>query len=375
MRMLIIAGHPDSLCNFRGDLIKALVSRGVEVHAAAPALHPQSSAGIFLEKLKVVIHEIPLSRAGINPLKDIRAVFSIFNLVRAVKPDSIFAYTVKPVVYGLIVGAFCRVKNRYALISGLGYGFIEGSSFGIRWLIRRLLQKLYRLALYRATYVFFQNPDDLELFRTLNIISPLQRVGVVNGSGVNIEAFKETPLPQGVVFLMIGRLLGDKGVREYADAARLLRKDYPEARFLLVGSIDENPNSIAASELQEWVEGGIIEYLGSVKDVRPAITQALVFVLPSYREGTPRTTLEAMAMGRPIITTDVPGCRETVVHGENGLLVQARSSASLMEAMRVFIEFPTSAIEMGGKSRALAVQKYDVRKINQQMLKVFGVYE
>jgi glycosyltransferase involved in cell wall biosynthesis len=198
-------------------------------------------------------------------------------------------------------------------------------------------------------------------------------VKVVNGSGVDLDKFVVKPLPdyatEGAVrFLFIGRLLGDKGVREYAEAARLLQLTHQQVRCVLVGWIDSNPNAITQAELDGWVADGRIEFWGRLTDVRPAIAACSVFVLPSYREGTPRTVLEAMAMGRAIVTTDAPGCRETVIHGENGFLVPVQDSVALAEAMRRFIDEPFLHQTMGTRSRQLAEEMYDVHKVNAVML-------
>jgi glycosyltransferase involved in cell wall biosynthesis len=227
--------------------------------------------------------------------------------------------------------------------------------------------------------VFFQNPDDLALFQERGILQPHTPVCVVNGSGVDVASFAVRPLPAAALagavrFLFIGRLLGDKGVREYAQAARLLKRSHPQVQCALVGWIDSNPNAISQAELDGWVADGSIEFLGRLADVRPAIEACSVYVLPSYREGTPRTVLEAMAMGRAVITTDAPGCRETVVDGDNGFLVPVHSVDALAEAMARFITDPTLAARMGQRGRQLAEEKYDVHKVNAVMLKEMGLW-
>ena len=196
---------------------------------------------------------------------------------------------------------------------------------------------------------------------------------VVNGSGIDLAEYAVAPVPAAPRFLLIARLLGDKGVREYAEAARRLRRQHPQARFSLVGWIDDSPDAIAQRELDGWVAEGALEFLGRLADVRPAIAAASVYVLPSYHEGTPRTVLEAMAMGRAIITTDAPGCRETVMEGNNGLLIPVRSVPALVEAMERFIAEPGLAERMGRRSRQVAEAKYDVRKVNAVMLREMGI--
>ena len=202
---------------------------------------------------------------------------------------------------------------------------------------------------------------------------------VVNGSGVNVTDFNVLPFPLNaqnspkLSFLLIARLLGDKGVREYAEAAKLIKKQYPEVEFHLVGWIDENPAAIQQSELDMWIADLRLKYWGKLSDVRPAIAASSVYVLPSYREGTPRTVLEAMAMGRAIITTDAPGCRETVAQGENGFLVEVKSVTSLVNAMQEFIHKPELIEQMGQRSREIALHKYDVHQVNRHMMQEMGL--
>jgi glycosyltransferase involved in cell wall biosynthesis len=233
---------------------------------------------------------------------------------------------------------------------------------------------MYGFALAKVDKVFFQNRDDEHLLADLGVLSKETPAVVINGSGVDLSYYDVATLPAGQpTFLMICRLLGDKGVREYAAAASILRERQSPVCFRLVGWIDQNPDSIAPSELDEWVQDDDVEYLGYLDDVRPAIANSSVYVLPSYREGTPRTVLEAMAMGRPIITTDAPGCRETVIDGENGFLVPVKSVDALVEAMQRFIDNPELAIEMGRRSREIAEEKYDVHKVNAVMLREMGI--
>jgi glycosyltransferase involved in cell wall biosynthesis len=264
-----------------------------------------------------------------------------------------------------------RVPRRFALVTGLGYAF-TGERSG---LLITVVRRLYAFALRRVHKVIFQNPDDQALFRERGVLSRRTPSAVVNGSGIDLMAYAVQPQPDVLRFLMIGRLLGDKGVREYALAAQRIREVHPGLRFRLVGWIDENPDAIGQSELDSWIASGNIEFLGRHSDVRPAIADAAVYVLPSYREGTPRTVLEAMAMGRPIITTDAPGCRETVDHGKNGFLVPVKSVDGLVSAMQRFIDDPMLACRMGSRSRQIAEEKYDVHKVNEAMFREMGIPE
>ena len=374
---LLIAGFPDSLLTFRGPLLDALLACGLTVHVAAPDLPAGSDLHRRLLARGLVAHEIPLRRAGMNPLADLWLLLYLWRLLRRIRPDMVLAYTIKPVIYGSLAAWLARTPRRFALITGLGYAFRnpgavdDGLSPG-GWL-RSLAQGLYRLALRRVDKTFFQNPDDEALFRRLGVLTPPAISVVVNGSGVDLTEYAMVPVPAAPRFLLIARLLGDKGVHEYAEAARCLRRQHPQARFSLVGWIDDSPDAIAQRELDGWVAEGALEFLGRLADVRSAIAAASVYVLPSYHEGTPRTVLEAMAMGRAIITTDAPGCRETVMEGDNGLLIPVRSVPALVEAMERFIAEPGLAERMGRRSRQVAEAKYDVRKVNAVMLREMGI--
>jgi len=366
MTFLLIAGFPDSILHFRGALIEALQARGQQVHVAAPGLGPDSAVRGQLQARGVTAHDIPLRRTGMNPLADLLCLASLWRLMRRIRPDYAMGYTIKPVIYGTLAAWLARVPRRFALITGLGYAFQAGG--GERRLLRGIAQRLYALGLRRAHKTFFQNPDDLELFRSLGILGPAAPSCVVNGSGVDVAHYRPAPAPPQPRFLMIARLLGDKGVREYAQAAALLRADCPQAVFSLAGWLDDNPDAIAAAELEGWTASGDIDFLGRLADVRPAIEACSVYVLPSYREGTPRTVLEAMAMGRAVVTTDAPGCRQTVAEGENGYLVPVKSARALADAMRRFIDDPGLAPRMGARSRRMAEDRYDVGKVNAAML-------
>jgi len=373
MKVLVIASFPDSLLQFRGALLKALVANGHEVHVAAPGLLDASAVGQQLQCFGVGVHGVYMQRTGTNPWTDLQALLGMRRLISQMQPDVVLGYTIKPVIYGTLAAWFAGVPRRYALITGLGYAF-TGQASGLRGMVKAVVQGLYRLALLRAHKVFFQNPDDEALFRQMGLLKLGTPSAVVNGSGVDVASFNIASFPLGPPhFLLIARLLGDKGVREYAQAAQRIKAAHPMVQFSLVGWIDENPDAISQSELDAWVQAGTLNYLGRLQDVRPAIAQCSVYVLPSYREGTPRTVLEAMAMGRPIITTNAPGCRETVEDGANGFLVPVQSVDGLVQAMQRFIDNPALAPRMGQHSRVLAEEKYDVHKVNAVMLREMGL--
>ena len=373
MKFLIIVGSAEDFLPFRGDLVDALLSRGIQVHVALPDLDANSVLhSKFLAK-GLVVHKVTMQRAGMNPIADLHTMWQLLQLIKAIKPDTVLANMIKPVIYGMMASSMAGVPHRFALISGLGYAFTGENNQ--RGLLRRLVQKLYAISLSGAHMTFFQNPDDLNLFHQLGILKPNALTCVVNGSGVNVDYYDYTPIPKGTpCFLMVARFLIDKGIREYAAAAKLVKAQYPEARFTLVGWIDdENPSAITQAELDAWIAEGTIDYMGRLTDVRPAIAQCSVFVLPSYREGTPRSILEAMSMGRAIITTDAPGCRETVRNEDNGLLVPVCAVAELAKAMLRFVENGELVQRFGQRSCEIAEEKYDVHKVNQVMLNEMGL--
>jgi len=318
---------------------------------------------------------------------------ALVRKIHSIKPDVVLNYTIKPVVYGGIAARMTGVPSIYSLITGLGYSFMD-SSIDTRSIVKSLVgilaRLLYRISLRFSKFVFFQNPDDSSVFITLHLVRSEQAV-IVNGSGVDLQHYAVKPVPDEPLFLLIARLIADKGIREYITAAMRVKERYPQARFQLAGALDQNPSSIKFSELQSLKESGCIEYLGYLPDVREALTGCRVYVLPSYREGTPRTVLEAMSLGRPIITTDSPGCRETVVlteqgrnkrlkdsrvmEGENGFLVRPRDDQALESAMLRFLENPDIVGSMAKRSREIAELKYDVNKVNAILMSRMNLSE
>lgn len=368
-RILIIAGYAPSLVNFRGHLISSLQNRGHSVVCGAPG--SQRELLNISQRLGCPVIPLPLSRTGLNPLSEILLLRALLRVTRREHPDLLLAYTIKPVIYGGLA-ARCRTIPFAAIITGLGWGFLGGTL--PRRLLTLTLATMYRVALGNAKRVFFQNPDDQAEFCGRKIASPAQ-VRLVRGSGVDLCQFPCTPLPSGnIIFLLIARLVFDKGISEFIAAARQVRAKFPGVHFRLVGPLDPNPAAIPLHQLQAWVNEGVISWPGGVDDVRPEIAAAHVFVLPSfYREGTPRTVLEAMAMGRAIITTDAPGCRETVIHGVNGFLIPTRNSDALAIAMERFLADPSLLACMGNASRQLAEERFNVHRVNAAIIAELGL--
>ncbi len=390
---LIIGGLPVSITNFREPLIRAILKKGVEVHVAVNGFDPYVEAR--MRDLRVSYHAIHITRAGTNPFVDIMTLLDLIRLIRTIKPSLVLSYTIKPVIYGGLAARFCRIPAIFSLITGLGYAFADRKSWR-QLLVGYLAKFLYRCSLCKCRRVFFQNPDDRDIFVEMGLARQEQAV-VVSGSGVDLDSFPfkainlEKATARGLVFLLIARLLRDKGICEYAEAARMLKERYPQTKFLLVGDFDPNPMGLKPEDISAWEKDGVLDFKGYQKDVRPFFQMCDVYVLPSfYREGTPRTVLEAMSMGRAVITTDAPGCRETInfsdsrskekgiddveglKFGQNGILVPARNAGALAKAMEFFINQPERVEVMGRESRVYAEQRYDVHKVNAVILKEMG---
>jgi len=367
-RVLIVGGLAASLLNFRAPVIKALCQRGCRVFVAAPGPF-SAELSSSLAALGAEIRPIRMARALVNPLADLCTLFDLIRLMRDIRPDALLAYTAKPVIYSGYAVRFARVAVRCGWITGVGFGFTEGESRG-RAVVRYMLRLLYRSALRRYQTVLFQNSADAQLFRSLALIPAACRVEITAGSGVDTETFSSVGLPESPVFLMAARLLKDKGVYEYVTAAQKVRRQYPQATFLLAGEPDQNPSSVSSGQLAEWSRSGAVEYLGWVDDIRVPMARARVYVLPSYREGMPRSVLEAMAMGRPVISTHAPGCRDAVEDRRTGLLVPVADSEALAEAMIRLIENPPLAEAMGQAGRQRAVDRFDASTVGEHVARL-----
>lgn len=364
MKVALIGNQAFGLLNFRAALIRRLVGDGHEVVAFVPDYTPESRAAVVALGATPLDHR--LSRNGMNPVKDLQATWELRNSLRRVAPDLVLSYTVKPVVFGTLAAWLAGVKRRYALIEGLGHAFIHSDTLKER-LLQRSVSTLYRIALGLAGRTLFLNRDDQAAFVTRRLVPPGRSL-VVGTIGVDLDEWGFVPPASGpLTFLFIGRLLYEKGLAEFVAAARQIRLDFPTARFVIVGDVDTNPSSVSRATVLQWVDEGLLEWPGHT-DVKPWIAQASVFVLPSYREGFPRATQEAMAMGRAVITTDVPGCRETVVEGVNGFLVPVQNATALAAAMRIFLEHPEHVGVMGQRSREMAEKQFAIDRANTRIL-------
>ncbi len=367
---VLIAPYAPTIIHFRGALIQALQKHGYQVLVLAPDYTPETEQAV--RNLGAVPISFPLQRTGMNPLQDLRTLFYLYYFFKNYRPKMIFSYNIKPVIYGILAGALAKVPNRCALITGLGHTFMPNKSLK-HSLVTKLTTALYRTALRHAQSVMFQNKDDLQEMLDLGLVSSEKAV-LVGATGVSLDDFRPAPpVLEPITFTLAARLLREKGIPEFAQAARHIKAKYPNTRFWLLGGLDTNPSALTQSEVEAWVKEGILEWFGQVPDVRPYFAQTSVYVLPSYyREGVPRSTQEAMAMARPVITTDAPGCRETVVDGVNGYLVPVRDVEALVQAMERFIQEPRLIITMGQASRKLAEERFDVHQINRRILEVIG---
>ena len=367
--VIVLGAFAPSLLLFRGRLIEALAARGHRVVAMASDISDD-----LAERLRAIGAEscsVPIANQSLNPFSSLTTLLALVRRFRALRPSVVIAYTAKPVTLGGIAARLAPGARFLPMITGLGFAFIEGGGTRRR-LARWIALLLYRLALRRSAGIVFQNPDDRDFFRARGLLPGQVEPILVGGSGIDLDHFQPAPLPKAPAFLMISRLIGDKGVREYLHAATRLKRRHPDVAFRLIGYFDRSPDAIAEAELDRAVAGGV-EFLGRRDDVRPGLEATSVYVLPSYHEGTPRSVLEAMAMGRAIVTTDVPGCRQTVEAGVNGLLVPARDAEALEAAMERFVREPELASLMGPQSRRIAEERFDVHRVNDAIIAAAGL--
>ncbi|MEX3583173.1 MAG: glycosyltransferase family 4 protein [Burkholderia sp.] len=352
LRIVLVCNTAWAIYTYRQGLIRMLVASGAEVIV----LVPRDRTVEPLEAMGCRYLELQVASKGTDPLEDLLMLAAMRRHYRALRPHLVFHYTIKPNIYGSIAAWLARVPS-VAVTTGLGYVFIRESRAA------SVAKRLYRFAFHFPREVWFLNRDDLATFEAGRLLAHPDRARLLHGEGVDIEQFAATPLPErdSFRFVLIGRLLWDKGVREYVDAARALKARYPQARFALLGPVGvDNPSAVSRTYVDEWVREGVIDYLGEAHDVRAYIAAADCVVLPSYREGVPRTLMEASAMCRPIVATDVPGCRDVVADGETGLLCTARDSASLAEKMAAMLDMPAQARRaMGERGRQRVLREFD----------------
>ena len=366
-RLAIVINSAAAMLNFRAALIEDAVADGFEVFAFAPDYSDADKASIAALGARAI--SFRLDRTGRNVLSEMATIWDLARLFRTLRIEIVLSCFVKPAIYGSFAAKIVGVPHRLAMIEGLGFSFtsVPGKAESTAPL-GRLVAGMLRLSLRHCRTIFVLNRDDEEFLVRLGAAKPgaLKRL---HGIGVELDAFPPSNRPtSSPLFTFIGRILREKGVYEFVEAARGLRARHPSARFRLLGGIDINPGAISATQVQSWVDEGLIDWRGHVSDVRTHLTETSVFVLPSWREGMPRSTQEAMAAGLPVITTDAPGARETVVEGKNGFKVPVGNPDALGAAMARFIEEPGLINEMGKESRRLAELWFDVRVTNRTIM-------
>ena len=367
-KIILLSGSGDTVAWFRLDFLNEFLLRSYKVYVLAPDIRDDLKPELINMGIEFI--EIKLERKGFNVLNLISSVFELVSLFKEIQPNIIFSYTHKAILSGSLAAKISGFSNTFSMVTGTGHIFDNQTKK--EKVIKFIGSLALRIALRFNKLVFFQNPDDQALFLKNNIVLS-QKTKLVNGSGVNLDKFSVSPLPSEPVFLCMARLIKSKGLEEFARAAKRVKKLYPEARFILYGYPDEHPDSIDENEIiSNWLNDFGVEYFGYAENPIDAIKECSVFVLLSYKEGTPRVVLEAMAMGRPIITTDAPGCRETVKNGVNGFLVPRFDDLEAANAMTKLLSAELRK-EMGKESRKFCESKFNVLDVNNTLLSDMGV--
>lgn len=369
MKIMVISSKTSTMFSYRKDMMCEFMRHGNQVVAVGDA--PENEWTDTYNQIGAKYRQIYVRRNGLNPLDDIKTLKSLIKIIAEEKPDKIFAYHSKSIVYGSIAARINKIKEMYALISGLG-SIIRGTGFKNK-IVKEVLKFEYKFAFKLCKKIITHNSDDRQLLLDEKYLKDPDKIKTVNGSGVNLDVFRYSATKKTNTFLIISRIIGDKGIREYVKAAEIVKKTHPEAKFKVAGAYDTNPSAIKPEEMEQYIEKGIIEYVGELADVRPELKGCMVYVLPSYHEGTPKTVLEAMATGRPVITTDVPGCRAAVQNGVNGYLVPAKDAQALAEKMIYALEHFDEIRELGDNGRMIAEDKYDAVKVNHSILDIMEI--
>ena len=367
MRIAVVLNTSWNIYNFRMGLVRSLLAEGHEIHTIAP----KDDFTPLLQQEGCIHHNVRMDSRGANPVKDAALIGELYLIYRRIRPDIILHYTIKPNIYGTLAAALLKIPviNN---VCGLGTVFLKDN------LVSAIAIFLYRISFRFAQKVFFQNPEDLKLFVTRKMVRP-EAVDLVPGSGIDLKKFQPRPFRRNdtFTFLLISRLITDKGILDYIDAVRSLRQEGIHARFQILGHMDpEHKRGIKAHVVQEWLESNIVEYLGTTRDVRKFIHQADCIVLPSYREGTPRTLLEAASSGKPIIATDVPGCNHVVTHLHNGFLCKMKDSGDLAAKMKDLAASPDAKLaEFGRNGRLKMEAEYDENLVINKYLRALETFK
>lgn len=370
MRVLLIGNKSETIILFREKVINLLVSKGMIVTTLT-----MDCDEVNFEKIRnmgAVPHSYDFSRSGTNPISDFIHTYSLSRKIRKLAPDIVLCFFPKPVIFGSFAAYFAGVKNIYLLLEGLGFCFTKHliSDSWRKKTLRGIQVFLYKTSLPLAKKVLFLNENDYEDLIVKNKIS-IRGKEIIGGIGVNTDYYGYVePTITSIHFGMISRLLVEKGVREFVEAAKIIKSKYPSVRFSIAGAVDDNPGGINQIQVEQWMSEGNVEFLGQISEIKNYLEKISFFVLPSYREGVPRSTQEAMSIGRAVITTDVPGCRETIIDSYNGYMIPPWDIAALVEAMIAFIEHPERIVSMGKASRKIAVEKFDE---NDASAKLIGI--
>lgn len=365
-KFILISPKNRTAYNFRGDLIKAIIKEGYEVIVTGPNMDGVENITALGARFEL----IPMNKNGVNPIADLKYTRQLYKLMKREHVEASLGYTIKPVIYGAIAAKLAGVKRRTSMVTGTGYLF-TATTLKAK-ILKVVALMLYRMGLSCAQTVIFQNQDDRNEFVENGLLKQ-EKTRIVNGSGVNMSHFTPEALPERMTFFMLSRALKSKGVREYLDACRIVKQKYPDVRCMYLGAVEKMQDALTWEEVEAYIKDGTIEYFPETKDVREYTKQCSVYVLPSYKEGTPRTVLEAMAMKRPIITTDAPGCRATVQDEANGFLVEVKNAQAVADKMIYMIEHPELVETMAEKSYEICQQKYEVGRVNECMIEYMNL--
>ncbi|MCP4914403.1 MAG: glycosyltransferase family 4 protein [Oligoflexia bacterium] len=366
MKIVLFDNDVSCLVRFRGNFALALKNAGFEVQVLVPVLNENEVE--MMDQLGLPYENLELSRSGMSPLTLIREYVTVKQKLRELSPDIVFNYTVKPFLLGSFASQSLRISKIYSMLPGLGFLF-SGDDLKKR-ILRYIVCIAYKIAFRFNQMIFVLNKDDRQELLSKGLL-PSEKLVNLSGEGVNLDEFQTEASAnhQGLSFLFAGRLIREKGVNDFVEAAKILKKKYDDVEFKVAGNIDKNPGSLTLSELEELNSNGVINYIGFTNNIKKEFENTSVFVLPSfYREGLPRSIMESLAMGVPVITTDNHGCRESIVEGSSGYLVPVKSPAKLAESMEKFILNPDQVKKMGVNARSLAESRYDIRKINNQII-------
>lgn len=366
-KILMIAPKTKTFINFRGDLIKDIIKKEYDV----TVIVPEKGYEDFFNNLKVKVRYVNLDKNSYSIFNAIAYYKSLVKILKEEKPDKVFSYTIKPVIFGSIAAKKAKVNEIYSLICGLGYLF-SVNTFKVK-LLRFVCGIAYKIALKFNTKVIFQNKEDIKEFVKRRYVSE-QKCCLVYGSGVNLNKFKRNKLPKKISFIMVSRIIKEKGVMEYFNAAKIIKQKYKDVTFLYVGAIDKTSNQISLDTLKPFIDNKYVLYVGETQNVEEYLKKASVFVLPSYyREGIPKTLIEALAMARPIITTKMPGCNQIVIEGKNGYFVDTKNVDDLVLKMEKMIKNKEKLQKMGEESYKLCLKKFTIDKINKNMMKIMKI--